>query len=101
MSTNEQVVFAIARGENDTVPTIFLGVSREAWVYMKEGRTHTFDLTRAGVPVKLVMFGAKDREEAKRILLTGAGNAPGEQIVDATDQDWSVKPQTKASDHQS
>lgn len=99
MSASDQVVFAVGRGEGDQVPTIILGVSREAWVYMKDGQTHTFDLTKAGLPVKLIMFGAKDRDQAKRLIMTSAGNASDEPIVDAMDRDFSIKP--KASDHQS
>lgn len=91
MSSTNKVVFAIGRSDGDAVPTIILGVSREAWVHMKDGRTHTFDLTKAGVPVKLVMFGAKDNAEAKRLIMTGAGNAAGEPIIDATDRDFSIK----------
>jgi len=92
MSASDQVVFAIGRGEGDAVPTIVLGVSREAWVYMKDGQSHTFDLTKAGVPVKIIMFGAKDREEAKRLIMAGAGNSQNEPMLDATDLDFSIKP---------
>lgn len=88
----QQVVFAVGRGEGDGAPTVILGVSREAWVYMKDGQTHTFDLTKAGVPVKIIMFGAKDRDEAKRLIMTGAGNKTNEPIIDAMDRDFAIKP---------
>jgi len=31
-------------------------------------KTHTFDLTKAGLPVKLLMYGAKDHAAAMKMI---------------------------------
>lgn len=56
----EQVIFAVApRGERER--DILLGVSAAAWEYMKDGKTHTFDLTKLGLPIRIIMFGGRDQ----------------------------------------
>jgi hypothetical protein len=51
------VVFALSEDNK----FVILGVPEAAWEYMKDGKTHTFDLNAVGVPVSLVMFGGKTR----------------------------------------
>jgi hypothetical protein len=63
-SQPERVVFAIGEDRATRNQVVILGVPEAAWEYMKEGNTHTFDLTKLGLPIKIIMFGAKDREEA-------------------------------------
>jgi hypothetical protein len=83
-----QVVFMKAETLEGT-PVIVLGVTREAWVYMKDGKTHTFDFTTAGLPMKLVMFGAKDHAEAMKFLEDSA-KAANVPILDERRKDWSI-----------
>jgi hypothetical protein len=65
---DEKVVFAIGNdGETDVV---LLGISEKSWEYMKDGKTHTFDLARLGLPFKVVLFGGKTRESIMEIVKT-------------------------------
>lgn len=57
----EKVVFGIAPATDGSAPLVLLGVSAAAWEYMRDGKTHTFDLTSLGLPLKLVMFGGTTR----------------------------------------
>jgi hypothetical protein len=58
MNEEQRVVFAVAAAPK---PIIVLGVSQAAWEYMEDGHTHTFDLTKVGLPVRIIMFGGPDR----------------------------------------
>ncbi|MBN8995922.1 MAG: hypothetical protein J0H94_11915 [Rhizobiales bacterium] len=86
----EKVVFGIGTGA-DGVPTILLGVTEKAWAYMRDGKTHTFDLRSIGVPVKIVAFGAADHTAVIQMLEAGA-KASGSPILDARNRDFSIEP---------
>lgn len=90
MTREEKVVCGISpEGTGDGVPLVILGVPKGAWEYMKDGKTHTFDLTAAGVPVKLVLFGGKDHEECSRLLVQAG-------TIDARGVDFSIQPKKDA-----
>lgn len=55
--TQNQVVFAT----NPERTLLTLGVPEAAWEYMKDGKTHNFDLRRVGFPVGIMMFGGPSR----------------------------------------
>ena len=83
-----QVLFLKSETE-DGVPLITLGITRAAWVYMKDGKTHTFDLTKAGVSLRLVLFGAKDHADAMKAIETSAKER-GIPILDERRRDFSI-----------
>lgn len=87
---NNQMVFAVGN-EPDGSPIVIFGVTEAAWNYMREGKTHNFDLTRLGLPFKVMCFGAKDYAEARAIL----SQARGEK-ADLTHIDFSIKPKGDA-----
>lgn len=63
----ERMVFALGRdatGES----MLILGVSQACWDYMKDGKTHHFDLAKAGLPMKLVVFGAPTRDQCVKTI---------------------------------
>jgi hypothetical protein len=62
----ERVVFAISEDK----AVVILGVPATAWEYMKDGKTHTFDLRRFGVPCQIILFGGKDQAEIRKCLNT-------------------------------
>ncbi len=90
----DQCVFMIApEGTGDGVPLVVIGIPAGAWEYAKDGKTHTFDLTKgpSPVPVKIVLFGAPDAYELKRMvdqLLATFGST----IDQNDDADYSIKP---------
>lgn len=91
-NVEERMVFGVSpEGQGDGVPLVLLGVPTGAWDYMKDGKTHLFDLTRAGIPVKLVLFGAASHAEAMQVLQQGAAEK-GASVLDARNQDFSIAP---------
>ena len=57
LKPEEKTVFAIT----DDKKTVIIDVPEASWNYMKDGNTHTYDLNFLGVPVKIILFGGKDR----------------------------------------
>lgn len=64
MTGEEKVVFAI----DDKKEVVILGVPEKAWEYMKDGKTHTFDLRRFGIPFRIVLFGGEDQASIRKML---------------------------------
>lgn len=92
----DKIVFAVSyEGQGDGVPIVILGIPRAAWVYMRDGKTHNFDLTKAGVPVKLMLFGAKDHSDAMKTL-DDAAKLNGVAYEDARNKDFDIHPRPKA-----
>jgi hypothetical protein len=92
MSRNieEKMVFGLAPTASGK-PVLMLGVPQGAWEYMKDGKTHTFDLTSLGVPIMLMLYGAKDHAEAVKLIEDHCKqqNVP---LLDERRKDWSIKP---------
>lgn len=89
MSRNieEKVVFGVSPGSE---PMILLGVPKGAWDYMKDGKTHTFDLTKIGLPIKIVMYGAKDHAAAMK-MIEGHLKDKGQPYLDERRRDFSIE----------
>ena len=68
----EKMVFAVGKMP-DGVPVVILGISQAAWDYMKDGKTHTIDLTSLGHRLKFVLFGGKDRADVLRQIPMDTG----------------------------
>ncbi len=85
----EKILFAVSRDHQDQPPVILLAIPTAAWEYMKDGHTHSFDLSKAGIPVRLVLFGAKDTEAALKILKEDLA-AKGIQVDDRRGEDFSI-----------
>lgn len=71
----EQIVFAVSPGNGDGVPLVLLGIPKGAWEYMRDGKTHTFDLTGVGLPIKLVMFGGANHAEVMKVVTSDMASA--------------------------
>lgn len=71
MSDDTKVIFGVApNGTGDGVPLVILGIPQTAWDYIKDGKTNTLDLTKVGLNVKLVLFGAPSQDAAMKMLNT-------------------------------
>jgi len=89
---DEKCVFCIA---NSAVgPVLTIGVPQAAWEYMKDGKTHNFDLTSIGFPIKLILFGAESHDAAMRTL-EQAAKQQGVAILDERRRDFDIKPPRK------
>lgn len=92
MSDNDfKLVFGMTIDATDNVPFIVIGIPRQAWEYMKDGKTHHFDLSSAGVPVRLMLFGAETHDAAVELIKRGIEEG-GSTVVDRRDKDFSIKP---------
>jgi hypothetical protein len=62
----DKIVFALA--PDTDAPLVLLGIPSGAWEHMKNGQTHTFDLTKLGLPLKLMLYGAADHTAAMKMI---------------------------------
>lgn len=94
MNIEEKMVFGVSpEGQGDGVPLVLLGIPAGAWEYMREGKTHTFDLTKIGLPIKIMLYGAADHAAAMK-LIEGHLSDKGMPYVDARREDFSIKPKS-------
>jgi hypothetical protein len=92
---DEKLVFGLGTIDDDgTNNFLAIGVPTKAWDYMRNGKTHTLDLRKVGVPIRLILFGCRDHAHGCELLTTGA-HAEGNQVVDVRDQDLGIKPTSK------
>lgn len=84
----KQVIFAMGN-DGDGMPFVILGVTEEAWKHMKDGKTHNFDLSKAGLPIKISMFGGKDEKAVmdKINKIMAAANMP---YLDQRGEDFDI-----------
>ena len=47
---------------------VLLGVPTAAWEYMKDGQTHTLDLLKLGVPIRIILYGGPDHEAVRKVI---------------------------------
>jgi len=88
--TKEQkVLFAVSAPAPDGVTVILLGIPAGAWEYMKGGKTHSFDLTKAGFPLRLALFG-KETTDAVEQELREQLEIAGVEVEDRRGQDFSI-----------
>lgn len=85
----EKMVFGIAPTTDGKPPVITLGIPEGAWNHMKDGKTHTFDLTKVGFPVRLLVFGGKDHAAVLQSIESGM-KAAGVPILDQRNKDFSI-----------
>ena len=86
---DQKIVFGISH-EVGEIPTLVMGIPTAAWEYMKDGHTHTFDLSKAGIPVKVVLFGASDHDAVLALIDAGL-KASGHPYLDERRKDFSIE----------
>ena len=85
---DQKIIFMLTN--EGATPTLMLGIPKGAWEAIKEGRTQTFDLTKAGLPIKLIVFGGEDHDDIIKMIHQGAA-AGGITIDDRRNRDFSIK----------
>lgn len=65
MSTiEEKLIFGLSNdAEGNAI--VLVGVPAAAWEYMKDGKTHTIDFTKVGLPLRLIVYGGITHDEVK------------------------------------
>ena len=89
-SEADNKVAVLAAVTEDGIPLVTLGVSKAAWEYMKDGKSHTFDLTAAGIPLRLIMFGGETKAGMIESL-RAQGEAWGLTVNDGPPLDFGIK----------
>ena len=90
MISEEKVVFAVSpRGEGFDV---LLGVALAAWEYMKDGHTHTFDLTKLGLPIRILLYGGPDQRTVRAAIDEHNKSLGLSAVQDRTSEDFSIPP---------
>ena len=85
----QQIVFALGLTSDGKGPVVVIGVPSGAAAYMADGKTHTIDLSKAGIPMRLVMFGGKDHAEIMKHIEAGA-SAQGVALLDERNKDFGI-----------
>lgn len=72
---------AVMLGDTDSgVPLIILAMGQAAWDYCKDGKTHTFDLSSAGLPVQLMIAGGPTRAGVVELVRHGIEQGGGTMV---------------------
>jgi hypothetical protein len=93
---DQQIVFAVGNFP-DGVLSLLIGVPRDAWIYMRNGGTQQIDLTKAGIPVRIMMWGTKNHESAVRELEAGV-KIKGGKVNKDFDKDFAIETNTSEED---
>lgn len=88
MTPEQKVVFGLS--PRDTGVDLLLGISLPAWEYMKDGNTHTIDLTKLGLPFRLIIWGGATQAEIRAAVETHNAKL-GLVTEDQTDRDFSIE----------
>ncbi len=86
---DSKVVFGISWTPD--APVVILGIPQKAFEAMMGGTTQTFDLTKVGLPLQIVMFADETYDGAKKVL-EGSFAKAGVPVLDETRRDFSITP---------
>lgn len=91
--SDRKILFAISPGDStpDGVPVVTLMMPDSSFAYMRDGLCHDFDLSKAGIPIKIIVARCRDHAHGYEILQTAAGG----NLEDMRSSDFSTDPATK------
>ncbi len=73
MSEESKVVVGVATSlVPGGPPTVMLGMTPHAWDKIADGKTHTFDMRKAGINAQIVIFRGETHAEVIETLRSGA-----------------------------
>ncbi len=67
IQNDDRCVFALGEN-NDGTTVLIVGLNAHTWEYIKDGKTSTIDLTKVGVPLQLILFGAETKEDCLKLF---------------------------------
>jgi hypothetical protein len=80
MSDDIETKTVFGLGQIDGVPLVILGIPAGAWEFIKNGNTNTFDFTKAGLNLKMAIYGAATHKETlelmQKVMNADFGNLP-------------------------
>jgi hypothetical protein len=89
MPKSDDSVFSVLAHGNGTAPVIAIGLTPKAWNNMLGEHTRIFDLSKIGIPIRIMIFGAESVERATEILQNAAKDA-GVELEDRRGTDFSI-----------
>lgn len=98
MEKAKETVFGLSELPDGT-KFLMLGMTDAAWATIKSGLTHEFDLTKMGIPVRLVLYGGGSVEDVMQVI-TAYNEAAGNKTA-FDPRDFSIptpSPETVAED---
>jgi hypothetical protein len=95
VNREEQMAFALMPMLDGTGPILTIGIPAAAWERIKDGTTHSIDLTKVGIALRVVLFGASTHDAAVEMLMQGA-KAAGVPVLDERRRDFSFDPGAKS-----
>ena len=94
MRPDQKVVFGVSpRGgvdDDDGTFDVLLGVPLAAWEYMKDGKTHTFDLTKLGLPIRILLYGGPDQATVRAVVDEHNKSLGVTEVQDRRGEDFSI-----------
>lgn len=91
MKREDQIVFALLPTKDGQVPIIMFAIPEGAWDYMKDGKTHTFDLQKSGIPLRFMCFGCKSHADGMKTL-NDAAKKLDVPYLDERGKDFTIHP---------
>jgi len=91
MKREDQILFALLPTKDGQPPIIMFGIPKGAWEYMKDGKTHTVDLQKSGIPLRFMCFGAENHSAAMKVLNDAAAKL-GVPYIDERGKDFTIEP---------
>lgn len=85
----QKVVFGLSNDPHGNI-CILLQVPPGGWEYMEDGTCHTFDMTKAGLPIKIMLAGCKSRADGVRVIETH-NQSRGAASLHMTGTDFGIK----------
>lgn len=67
MPDDTQIVFSLTRDQKGGT-VLILGIPGEAWEKIKNQNTANFDLSKVGLPLKVIIYGAEDHKAAMAVI---------------------------------
>lgn len=64
---DQKCVFGVSQKSDKTVVAV-IQVPPGGWDYMKDGQSHTFDLTKVGIPIQIILAGCKSVADGRAVL---------------------------------
>lgn len=88
-SSEAETIFLTSQDEDGNM-ILSIGLSKAAWEYMKDGKTHTIDLTQLGANLKLLFFGCENKAAGLEKLKADA-KAMGIEIKEGPVKNYGIK----------
>ena len=89
MPKEAKVLFGVSPRGSGT--DLLIGISRASWEYMKDGHTHTIDLTKLGLPVRVIIWGGPTQAALRATVEAHNARLGLPPIDDQTERNFGIE----------